>query len=112
MPKKISNADAWPTLVLEHLSVWGKCIYTQRLLQRITAADLCARLGISRATLRRIEQGDPGAGAGAYLTALLMLGLADQTTPPVPPMLWQHSKEGKRVKPRNHEKESGDDEYF
>lgn len=45
MPKKISNADTWPTLVLERLLTWGKCIQTQRLQQRIKAEDLCARLG-------------------------------------------------------------------
>jgi hypothetical protein len=67
MPKKLLNTDTVPTLVRERLSTWGRCIHTQRLRQRITAADLCARMSISEATLRRMERGDPGTAAGAYL---------------------------------------------
>jgi len=44
MPKKLSATEAWPTLVQERLAIWGKCIHAQRLQQRITGADLCARL--------------------------------------------------------------------
>jgi transcriptional regulator with XRE-family HTH domain len=111
MPKKLSNAEAWPTLVQERLAVWGRAIRAQRLRQRITATDLCARLGVSRATLRRLEQGDPGAAAGAYLTALLALGLADQAAPALPGVLWQ-GRQGQRVKLSRQEKGSDDDEYF
>ena len=91
MPKKLSGADVWPTLILDHLQIWGRCIRPQRLQQRITAADLCQRLGISAATLRRLERGDPGAAAGSYLTALLTLGIADAATPPLPAALWQET---------------------
>lgn len=111
MPKKLSNAATWPTLVQERLTAWGKTIRAQRMRQRITAADLCARLGVSRATLRRLEQGDPGAGAGAYLTALLALGLAEQATPALPAELWQ-GRHGERVKLSRKEKGHDDDEYF
>jgi transcriptional regulator with XRE-family HTH domain len=111
MPKKLSDAETWPTLVLERLSMWGRGIHAQRLQQRITAADLCQRLGISEATLRRLERGDPGASAGAYLTALLTLGLAAEATPPLPPALWQERDRG-RVKLSRHEKQEGADDYF
>lgn len=111
MPKKLSSAETWPTLVQERLAVWGRTIRTQRVRQRITATDLCTRLGISRTTLRRLEEGDPGAGAGAYLTALLALGLADQATPPLPGALWQ-GEPGQRVKRSQQEKGSDDAEYF
>ncbi len=111
MPKKLSNTASWPTLTQERLAVWGKAIRAQRLRQRITAADLCARLGISRATLRRLEQGDPGAAAGAYLTALLALGLADRATPALPAELWQGGQ-GERVKLSRQEQGRDDDEYF
>lgn len=87
MPKKLLHSESLPTLVLERLATWGVCIHAQRLQQRITTADLCERMGISENTLRRLEKGDPGAGAGAYLTALLILGVADALTPPVPPLL-------------------------
>lgn len=111
MPKKLSTTQTWPTIVQERLNVWGRCIHTQRLRQRITVADLSTRLGVSRATLLRLEKGDPGAGAGAYLTALLVLGVADRAVPALPPELWQGDY-GQRVKLGLHEKGGGDDEYF
>ncbi len=111
MPKKLSSAETWPTLVHERLTIWGKCIRTQRLRQRITVADLCSRLGVSRTTLMRLESGDPGASAGAYLTALLALGVADVAAPALPAELWQGDF-GHRVKLSRHEKGQGDDEYF
>ncbi len=43
MPKKLLNSATLPTLAQERLDTWGRCIHTQRLRQRITAADLCAR---------------------------------------------------------------------
>lgn len=110
MPKKLTPTETWPTLVQERLVMWGRCIRAQRLIQRITAADLCARVGISRATLRRLEQGDPGAGAGAYLTALLALGVGAEATPALPISLWQ-ADAGQRVKLSLQEK-GGDAEYF
>lgn len=63
MPKRLLDTASLPTLVQERLSIWGRCIRTQRLRQRIAAADFCVRIGISEATLRRLERGDPGAGA-------------------------------------------------
>ncbi|MFC0135972.1 helix-turn-helix domain-containing protein [Massilia eurypsychrophila] len=111
MPKKLSGSEAWPTLVQERLTTWGKCINTQRLRQRVNVADLSARLGISRTTLIRLEKGDPGAGAGAYLTALLALGVIDQAAPAPPAELWQGDY-GQRVKLSLQEKGADDDEYF
>lgn len=109
MPKKLAAAHTWPTLVQERLVMWGMCIRTQRLRQRITVADLSARLGVSRTTLMRLEQGDPGAGAGAYLTALLVLGVADQATPALPASLWQGDY-GQRVK--SGQRSDVDADYF
>lgn len=112
MPKKLLDTAALPTLVQERLTVWGRCIRTQRLRQRITAADLCVRMGISEATLRRLERGDPGGGAGAYLTALLVLGVADEAAPPLPPPLWSELPQ-RRVKPSRQERGGKDDaDYF
>ena len=111
MPKKLTPTDTWPTLVQERLRIWGRCIHTQRLRQRITAADLCTRLGVSRTTLLRLEKGDPGAGAGAYLTALFALGVADRAAPALSPELWQGDV-GHRVKLSQEEKGGADVEYF
>ncbi|WP_146204320.1 helix-turn-helix domain-containing protein [Massilia glaciei] len=111
MPKKLLHAETLPTLVQERLSTWGRCIHTQRLRQRITVADVCARMSISEATLRRMEKGDAGSGAGAYLTALLILGMFDEATPPLAPTLWSDAPH-RRVKLSKQERGDGDVEYF
>lgn len=112
MPKKLSKAETWPSLVLERLTMWGRCIHAQRMQQRITAADLSQRLGISEATLRRMEQGDPGAAVGGYLTALLTLGVADEATPALSHALWREPQR-LRVKLSQREKGEGTDaDYF
>ncbi|WP_192805247.1 helix-turn-helix domain-containing protein [Noviherbaspirillum aerium] len=96
----------------ERLSSWGRCIRTQRLRQRITAAELCTRIGISEATLRRLEQGDPGVGTGIYLTALLTLGVVDDAAPPLPPPLWSDLPQ-RRVRLSRQERGGEDDaDYF
>lgn len=112
MPKKQLNADTLPTLVQERLTTWGRCIHTQRLRQRITAADLCERISLSEATLRRLERGDPGAGVGAYLTALLALGVADEASPALAASLWSDAPH-RRVKLSREEQAGEDDaDYF
>jgi transcriptional regulator with XRE-family HTH domain len=111
VPKKLTAAETWSTLVQERLGVWGRTIRVQRLRQRITGADLCARLGISRATLHRLEQGDPGASAGAYFSALLTLGIADFATPALPVEVWR-DEPGQRVKLTKQERQGDDAEYF
>lgn len=111
MPKKLTATETWPTLVQERLGIWGRCIRTQRLRQRITVVDLSARLGVSKTTLLRLERGDPGAGAGAYLTALFALGIADRAVPVLPAELWQGDF-GQRVKLSQQEKGGADAEYF
>ncbi len=112
MPKKLLDLDTLPTLVRERLRTWGHCIHTQRLRQRITAADLCARMSISEATLRRMERGDPGAGAGTYLTALLILGVIGEVAPPPTMSLWSDAPH-RRVKLSRQERGGGEDvDYF
>lgn len=111
VPKKLSKPEIWPTLVQERLCEWGKCIHTQRLRQRIPLDDLSARIGIARSTLLRLEKGDLGASAGAYLTAFLVLGMVEHVAPPLPTTLWQ-GDHGQRVKLRPNEQGGDDSEYF
>ena len=110
MPKKLLDSEELPTLVGERLSMWGRCIQTQRLRQRIKTADLCERMGISQATLRRLERGDPGAGIGIYLTALLILGVIDMAAPALDPMFWLDTG-SRRVRNRQEEGQTNVD-YF
>lgn len=109
MPKKNLPAAAVPTLIQERLRVWGMAIRTQRQAQHLRVADLCSRMGISEATLRRLEQGDAGAGAGLYLIAFHILGLLDDVAPAPPGSLWQADGGKRRV--RLPAKEHTDD-YF
>ena len=91
MPKKIARSEKLHTLVQERLRVWGSCIKKQRITQKIAVKDLCARMDISDATLRRLEKGDPGAGVGSYMSALLILGVFDKAVPLLDLHLWTPS---------------------
>lgn len=91
MPKKLTPADAVPSLVEERLRLWGRCIRTQRITQCITTPELAQRMNISRATLQRLERGDAGAAASNYLRAFLVLGILDIMTPVPPQRFWQET---------------------
>ncbi|MES2257724.1 MAG: helix-turn-helix transcriptional regulator [Pseudomonadota bacterium] len=98
MPKKLLISDEVPTLVLERLRGWGILIRNTRQIQQMRAQDLCTRLGISRTTLRRLEQGDPGAGAGLYLNVLMTLGVMDIVAYPPPEVLLMSEHARRRVR--------------
>lgn len=108
MPKKLRRAEAMPSLIAQRLHIWGRCIRTQRVAQHIPAADLCTRMGISDATLRRIERGDPGAGAALYLTALWILGILDAAAPLLEPHYWASSPDARARATASQ----ADDDYF
>ena len=111
MPKKLRAMGAIPPLIAQRLDIWGRCIRTQRVSQHIPAADLCARLGISDATLRRMERGDPGTGAATYMTALWILGLLDTAVPALNPVYWSADPVARARTPRTPDAQAEDD-YF
>ena len=98
MPKKHLLGDQVPSLVAERLRTWGICIKTLRLAQKLRVHDLCARIDVTHTTLRRLEQGDPGASAGLYLSALMVLGAIDIAAPPLPSHLVDLSSKNNRVR--------------
>ena len=53
----------------------GKNIQNARLRRRWTSEMLAERAGMSRPTLRRIENGESGVTIGAYASVLFVLGL-------------------------------------
>ena len=59
------------------LSQLGENIRLARLRRRFSAALVAERAGISRNTLRAIEQGMPNVTFGSYANVLLSLGLAE-----------------------------------
>ena len=110
MPSKLTPEAAVPTLVQERLALWGRGIRAQRMTQRITSSELAARMGVSRATLQRLERGDPGAAAAHYLRALLVLGLLDEAAPLLPPEFRTPPPNRRVVHPRRPSDD--DDEFF
>jgi hypothetical protein len=109
VPKKLLQSQAVPSLVLERLEIWGKCVHAQRVIQNIPALHLCARVGISDATLRRLEKGDPGVGGGTYLTALMVLGVLDVVAPTPDILYWSTDP---RSRARSTLSGKDDDGYF
>lgn len=112
MPRKLTSELTVPTLVQERLDTWGRCIHAQRVRQRITAADLAARMGTSRATLQRLERGDAGAAVSAYLSALLVLGMLNEAAPALEPTLWSDAPRQRVKLTQNERAASGNAEYF
>jgi len=45
--------------------------------RKLTQTQLSERTGLSRLTIRKIEQGDPSVALGHYISVLAVLGLAE-----------------------------------
>jgi len=56
----------------------GHDIRDARRRRRIPAAIMAERASISRTTLHKVEQGDPGVSLGTYGTVLFVLGMIDR----------------------------------
>ncbi|MFN7096872.1 MAG: helix-turn-helix domain-containing protein [Gammaproteobacteria bacterium] len=67
-----------PIPVRRALRKLGIDIQNARLRRRITAQLLAERAGISRATLYKIEKGEPGVALGHYALVLFVLGVNDK----------------------------------
>jgi len=76
----VSSSDreaVTPLAVARALRVMGTHVSNWRKLQRLTAAQVAERAGISRDTLRAIEQGKGTASTKNLLRALRILGILD-----------------------------------
>ncbi|MDR1647211.1 MAG: helix-turn-helix domain-containing protein [Zoogloeaceae bacterium] len=67
-----------PPAVLRVLRTLGGDIREARLRRRLTMQIVAERAFTSRATLQRIENGDPGVGMGIYAAVLQALGLLER----------------------------------
>jgi len=72
-----SHGHVTPLAVERALRVLGQHLSDWRKLQRLTAAQVAERAGISRDTLRAIEQGKGTASAENLLRVLRVLGVLD-----------------------------------
>lgn len=57
------------------MAAFGERIRLARLRRKLTTSLFSERMGVSRETLRRVENGDPTVAFGSYLSALQTLGL-------------------------------------
>ena len=60
---------------LSALELLGQLVREARTAKALTAADLAARAGISRALLARIERGDPGCSVGVVFEVATICGV-------------------------------------
>jgi transcriptional regulator with XRE-family HTH domain len=71
-------ASRLPIAATAALRRFGQDLREARLRRRIPSALLAERAGISRATLYKIERGEPGVAFGHYVMVLHSLGLSEQ----------------------------------
>jgi len=71
---KSQVTDLFPPNVRRSLVKFGGDLSIARRKRRLTVAMMCERLGVSKSTWQRMEQGDPTVSTGAYAQALFVLG--------------------------------------
>ena len=74
MARRTIDASS-PPAVRAALGDLGALISAARREQRMTQADLATRVGVTRATIARMERGDGGVAVGWLLTTAWVLGL-------------------------------------
>ena len=75
---KSRSSSRTPIPVIRALRKLGHDIRDARRRRRIPVALMAERASISRTTLNKIENGDPGVSFGAFATVLFALGMVDR----------------------------------
>lgn len=76
MPKVSEALSTMPPAASQALRQLGENLAIARVRRKESQRVWAKRLGVSVPTLIRLEQGDPGVGAGIYATALWLIGRA------------------------------------
>lgn len=63
-----------PIPVRQSLAQLGQSLALARRRRKISTQSMAERIGVSTATLRRLERGDPSVALGTFARALLVLG--------------------------------------
>lgn len=71
---KIQNRT-YSKYAMQAMQVFAELIKAARKMQRWSEAELAERAGVSRLTVRRIEQGNPGTELGLYFEVATLLGI-------------------------------------
>jgi hypothetical protein len=74
MPKSPKALSTMPPAAAQALLTLGENLAIARSRRRESQRVWAKRVGVSVPTLIRMERGDPGVGAGIYVTALWMIG--------------------------------------
>jgi hypothetical protein len=74
MPKSPKALSSMPPAAAQALRSLGENLGLARNRRRESQRVWSKRLGVSVPTLIRMERGDPGVGAGIYVTALWLIG--------------------------------------
>lgn len=77
MPKSSRALLTLPPVAAQALKALGEDLGIARTRRRESQRAWSKRLGVSVPTLIRMERGDPGVGAGIYVTALWLIGRAN-----------------------------------
>jgi len=75
MPRTVPEL---PLTVTRSLRKLGDDIRNARRRRRISTKLMAERAGISRPTLRKVEEGDPAVSLGIYASVLFVLGMSDR----------------------------------
>jgi transcriptional regulator with XRE-family HTH domain len=67
-----------PIPVRRQLFKLGQDIRNARRRRRIQVRVMAERVSVSRTTLHKVEQGDPGVSMGIYATVLFVLGMSER----------------------------------
>lgn len=76
--KKTHSSYSLPLPARRALRKLGQDIRAARLRRRIPAAVVAERASITRMTLRKLENGDPGVSIGIVATVLFVLGMSER----------------------------------
>ncbi len=78
-PRRSNKAVIMPKTIRQ-LEKTGEQIRLARLRRKYSVNLIAERAGISRATLWKVEKGDPGVAIGVYAKVLAAIGLPDDIT--------------------------------
>jgi transcriptional regulator with XRE-family HTH domain len=94
MPKSPQALLTMPPAAASALRALGENLSIARSRRRESQRVWAKRLGVSIPTLIRMERGDPGVGAGIYVTALWLIGRSNALSELAAPDLDRGALEG------------------
>ncbi|MBC2834501.1 helix-turn-helix transcriptional regulator [Paragemmobacter straminiformis] len=71
----MKQAQSLSSQATDALATFGAMIRAARVQRGMTAAELGARVSVSRGVIQRLEAGEPGTAIGAAFEAAIVLGL-------------------------------------